>query len=301
MVKSPGQTEGARRLLVGSVVLLALFAVLPLSITGWTSFFAALPRALVIPASAPLTKLSSWIRSPAQHHEELPNNADVEKVINEQGTLIAQLRAENERLRKALEATNTIVTSSKSAENVRRVVAPVVGSFSLSPTSIIRVKAGANEGVTKGSVAIGDLSQVVGIVTDVDARTCTVQLLTSKETKNFKAAIMVTESEILECVLAPTSGGLLKGDIEWPSDPAKRERLVPQTGQYVRMETGGIWPRSANRFVVGIVESIEQSTSPTGVGRKAVVVRPTIDPLSRVGEVILLLEASPDAPKAGTP
>ena len=300
MVKSPGQTEGARRLLVGSVVLLTLFAILPLSITSWTRYLSALPRALVIPATAPLTKLSSWIRGPAHHRDELPNTQDVERTLSEQRTLIAQLRAENERLLKALEAMKVIVATGSSAANVRTVVAPVVGSFSMSPTSTIRVKAGSSEGVTKGSVAIGDLSQVIGIVTDVDARTCTVQLLTSKETKNFKAAIMVTETEILECVLAPTSGGLLKGDIEWPTDPAKRERLVPQAGQYVRMEPGGIWPNSATRLVVGIVESIEQSTSPTGVGRKAVVVRPTIDPLSRVGEVILRLEATPDA-KDGTP
>lgn len=291
MVKNPGQTDAARRLLIGCVGVLALLAVLPMSVTGWVSYLSAVPRALVAPASAQVMKLATWVGGPAVHREEVPNATDVQRALSEQRTMIAQLRAENDRLQRALRELGVIMKTTLGSTSIRTLVAPVIGSFSGSPGSILRVKAGSSDGVMKGAVAVGPLLQALGIVTDVDARTCTVQLITARETAKFKAAIMVTESETLACVLAPAAGGLLKGDIEWPADKETRERLVPQAGQYVRLDAAGVWPQSADKLVVGIVESIEQSTS--APGRKAVVVRPTIDPLNRVGEVILRLDAVP--------
>jgi cell shape-determining protein MreC len=298
MVKSLGQTDAARRLLTGCVVVLTLLAVMPLSVTGWVSYLSAVPRALVVPASSQVMKLATWIGGPTVHQQDFPNASDVQRTLAEQQTLIAQLRAENDRLQHALRELGGIMLVDPGTASIRTLIAPVIGSFSGSPGSVLRVKAGSSNGVTKGAVAVGPLRQIVGLVTDVETRTCTLRLLTSKETETFRAAIMINDAETLACVLSPAPGGVLKGDIEWPSDAATRERLVPMPGQYVRLEAGGIWPRAANMLIVGTVEAIEQSTS--APGRKAVVVRPTVDPLNRVGEVILMLEAAP-LPREGAP
>jgi rod shape-determining protein MreC len=295
MVKSLGQTDAARRLMIGCVGVLALLSLLPLSVTGWVSHLSALPRALVAPASSQLTKLATWMGGPTLHRPDMPSAEDVQRTLLEQQTMIAQLRSENARLERSLKELAAIVKVDASAAGVRSLVAPVIGTFSSSAGSVIRVKAGSSDGVTKNTVAVGPLLQVVGLVTEVEARTCTVQLLTAKETKLFHAAIMITDVDSLPCFLAPTAGGLLKGDVEWISDTATRERLLPQAGQYVRLKAGGPWPSTADMFIVGTVESVGQGIK--APGRKSVVVRPTIDPLSKVGEVILRLEPA----REGTP
>ena len=109
MVKSLGQTDAARRLLIGCVVVLGLFAVLPLSVTGWVSYLSGVPRALVVPASAQLTKLATWMGGPASRQGDMPRTGDVNRTLLEQQTLIAQLRAENERLQRSLREIGTIM------------------------------------------------------------------------------------------------------------------------------------------------------------------------------------------------
>ena len=288
MVKGYGQAGAGRRLLMGAVLVLLILGLAPVRYTGWVSWFATPPRLLVVPFSSQLTRLSSWIRSPSSHEADPIARQDAGLAQ----TQILQLQQENARLRALLE-TKGVLDRLDSTQAVCHVAASIVGSFGATPGGQLRAKAGASDGVTKGTIAVAPGMQLVGRVEDVDARTCAVVPITSKSSKRISGIIFLNEAGgQLACSLDAVGNGTLRGEIESRVDPKTSEVILPVPGQYVRLKAEPPWPRSANMLVVGYVESVEQSLR--GAGRKAVVVRPTLDPLDRVTEVLLRVEPSRD-------
>lgn len=269
---------------MGAVLVLLILGLAPLRFVGWVSWFSTVPRLIVVPFSSQLAKLSAWVRSPSSHEADPLARQDAGLAQ----TQILQLQQENARLRALLE-TKGVLDRLDSTQAVRHVAASVVGSFGATPGAQLRAKAGTADGVAKGALAVAPGMQVVGRVEDVDARTCAIVPITAKGAKHISGIIVLDEAGAqLACSLEAVGNGTLRGDIETRTDAKTSEPILPRPGQWVRLKAEPPWPRSANMLVVGYVESVEQSTR--GAGRKAVVVRPTIDPLDRVTEVLLRIE-----------
>jgi cell shape-determining protein MreC len=283
----------ARRLLPTTLVLLAVLTFTPIKYTAWAGWFGRLTQTIVAPISHTLAAVSRWL-APATLQA-----LDPEEIL----TLRQETEARKAQLNHALEENNRLHALIRELQRgnaldpnlaVHQMYAPVFGSASDLSSGLLSVRAGRQQGVNESTVAMAMGLQLLGRVTSVGELTCTVAPITSKASGPLIAKIVLDDFGAgLGCTLAAAGDGTLQGDVEDRRNPATTTAIEPSVGQEVRLNDPS-WPRSAQMLLIGKVEKVEPS--PKQPLRKVVTVRPIVENLDRVSEVMLrmtLADASP--------
>lgn len=301
MARPPAQTILARRLLFFFAALMALAAMAPVRYTMWLNDVRTVPTMLLAPLSRNLRLVTSWAR---------PAHADIAGLTPEeisalqeraaqQETRILQLQAEVERSKDLLVELGAL--SGLGSPDIKHVLARVIGTTSRASAGTIEIQAGSREGVTRDSIAVARGQQLVGRITNVGPRVSTVLPITAAKSEKIPAVVMLPDGSAAPCILEAQANGTLRGPILDPDPrPGVASRPLPEVGQLVRFNhVNSNWPRSANRLVIGEVAAIEPSLkSPM---RKDVIVRPRVEDLARVPEVIVRVETAPREGAEGKP
>lgn len=284
MTRPLTSTPFGRWLLPGTVALLVLLAILPVSWIRWMGGVGTLVRVLVAPIAQPLTSLGAAARragvgeiDPRDHEQVVEEAKHWRFLFQQQAMEIERLRVQVQDLQRGLAIDPDLP--------IRQIKVDVISRSADSVGRDLNIRGGHNKGVSVGAVAVASGTQLLGKVIDVADRISIVRPIT-RGGASLRARIMIDEPNVsyVVSVLSPTDDGRLRGDVEYGRDAAGTP-LEPEVGQSVRL-ADDTWPRSAQGLVVGIVERVENDES-TGL-RKVVLVRPTID-LESVAEVYLRL------------
>lgn len=280
-----------------AVIVLLLLAVPKIKYTSWVGWFGDKAQLLFAPIGHPVSLVVNWVRGPGRRPADNEQVAKLDGEVKRLRTLYLQAEAENERLRALLFQTE-IGKRVNPNLSVKQITAGVYSSASDVAGGVLRLRAGDSNGVLPSSIATADGIQLLGRVIDISDRTCAVVPITAKNAGLIKARIMLDETANgIMCGLAPVGNGTLRGDIiNEPNRPPVD--VGPIVGQDVRLDDRN-WPAAAQMLIVGRVETVENS--PSSPGRKRVIVRPTVDKMELMSEVILrITPAAPeDAPTGG--
>lgn len=277
-----------------TIVALFLLCFAPLRWTPWTSWFAAQVRVAIVPISHPLTIVLDTIvppriSNPGATEKELTLGRELARVRLERD----QLREENNRLSQLIDQFSRGAAITPDL-NVKQVTRPRISSLI---GDLLLIRTGRVDGLTQGTVVVTDAVQLLGRVSRVDGRTSTVLPITAKSAQPILATVLLNASgtERVSCLLHPIGDGTLRGDIARSTNEA-----IPQVkiGQEVRL-LDNQWPSSAQMLVVGRVERIERNADQPL--RQRIIVRPTIEDLRRVPEVILRIPITDELRGGGTP
>lgn len=285
----------ARRMLPVTFAVLGFTALfLPVTVLTCFNGFGRLTQTLVAPVSGPLHKVVGWLAPPGGGVRESSELHQLKQEAEEFHVQLLQALVENDRLR------DQIKDLQRGREldpdlTVQQITVPVIGSASDVAQGQLTLRAGSRQGVDLNTVATASGLQLVGRVVSTGSLTCTVAPITSRAAGTLRAVIMLDDSTNgLICTLAASSDGLLSGDVEDRRDPATGQPVQPTVGQEVRLSDPSHWPRSAQMLLIGRVEKVEPS--PKQPLRKVVTVRPSIDNLERVTEVVLRIVQDFDPP-----
>jgi hypothetical protein len=264
-----------------TIVLLFVMALAPIRWIEWTNWFSAQIRVVIAPITAPITMAVDAVIPDA-----LPEASERERAIaNERDryrTELLQIRQENERLSELIDqfSRGAAITPDLTVRQVRARRMSNIGDQLLIRTDRI-------EGLTQGTVVVVDAVQLLGRVSRVDKRTSTVRPITAKSARSIMGVVLLDDSGIrqVRCLLKPADGGVLVGEVArsvdgegWAVEPGMEVRLLDNQ-----------WPEHAQMLLIGIVERIEPKDSQPL--RQRIVVRPSVQDLRMVPEVILRLPA----------
>lgn len=294
MSRLPHQSTASRLLMPGVVIVLIVLSLAKLSWLRWVNSVANIPTAILTPGSAVVSTAAGWVLPAKRPVVTSERERALVEELEHWKTLYQREERNNEKLRKQmseLQRGNLINPES----NITQFVAPVVGMSSDLSSGLLRVRAGENIGVVQGTVAVTDGVQIVGRVTSVSGPTSLIQPITRKGGLKVSGRVMVDEPNNvgLKCLLNPI-GGRLRGAVEAP-DASIANTLKPEPGHTVRLDDDR-WPESAQRFVLGKVESVE--ADPANPLRTIITVVPTVE-VERVSEVTLRIAS--DSGKGATP
>ena len=264
-----------------TIVLLFVMAMAPIRWIEWTSWFSAQIRVVIAPITAPITMAVDAVIPDA-----LPEASERERAIaNERDryrTELLQIRQENERLSELIDqfSRGAAITPDLSVRQVRAQRMSNIGDQLLIRTDRIK-------GLTQGTVVVVDAVQLLGRVSRVDKRTSTVRPITAKSARSIMGVVLLDDSGIkqVRCLLKPADGGVLVGEVARSVDS---EGWAVEPGMEVRL-LDNQWPEHAQMLLIGIVERIEPKESQPL--RQRIVVRPSVQDLRMVPEVILRLPA----------
>lgn len=276
------------------VVLLIVLSLTKLSWLRWVNSVANIPTAILTPGSAVVSTAAGWLLPAKRPVVTSEREKALVEELEHWKTLYQREDRNNEKLRKQIaELQRGRLINPES--NITQFVAPVVGTSSDLSSGLLRVRAGENIGVVQGTVAVTDGVQIVGRVTSVSGPTSLIQPITRKGGLKVSGRVMVDEPNNvgLKCLLDPI-GGRLRGVVEAP-DASVASTLKPEPGHTVRLDDDR-WPESAQRFVLGKVESVE--TDPANPLRTIVTVVPTVS-VEFVSEVTLRIAS--DSSKGANP
>ncbi|CAG1005380.1 hypothetical protein PHYC_03225 [Phycisphaerales bacterium] len=267
-----------------TVVVAAILAVgVPARWQGWAAWIGDKVDLVVAPISGPALKVAHWLRG-----ARTPPDDDGLRVLEEENERIEQkyLATVQEvvRLRQMVKDLQHGIEMNPDVRP-RPLSAPVFGVTAGNPT-LIKVQAGEREGVGPSTVALAPGLQLIGRVIGAAERTCTVQIITGKGAQPVSAMIMLREGspDGLRCTLAATGDGTLRGPVEDRRDAGTGLAVQPAVGQVVRLDDA-TWPRIARMLLIGRIERVEEN--PDQPLRKIVTVRPAVDQMDRLSEVIL--------------
>lgn len=278
----PGQHTPSRLFFRLAVLCLLILAVPPIRFTWWARSFSSIADLVFAPVGHPVRWIASKARGPAASSDD-PAMARLRDEREQWHTMYLQSEAENDRLRNLI-AELKVTAAFNSHVPVRQVRAGVYSSASDVSGGVLKVRAGEREGVYPNSVAVVAGLQLLGRVTDVDSRSCSVTPITSKSSGEFRARVILDDNgNGPATLLMPVGDGTFRGDVEYQVD-ANNEPLEPVVGQIVRLSDDR-WPLHAQMLIVGVVDEVEPS--PNNPKRKRVTVRPTLDRMDQVSEVIL--------------
>lgn len=287
-----------------TLVVLAVFGLLPIKVTAWARHLGVVPDFLIAPISHPLTKLGGMFSSSGVGKDESEQLRAIKRERDVERLRADQAEEEVQRLAKLLEQFK-VMAELVQDQPPRQIPAPVYASPSDLGGKLLRVRAGSREGVIENSVAVATGLQLVGKVVEVSSRTCGVLPITSKGAGSLRAVVVIEKSgvggssgsgERLECVLDAVGNGTLRGPVTYRVDSGGVPIKV-QVGQIVRLHDDS-WARSAQYLTVGKVEAVDPS--PSSLQRQIITVRPTIERLEGVKEVILRVPIAPgDEAKEG--
>ena len=183
---------------------------------------------------------------------------------------------------------------------VKQINAPVIGFGADLTGGVLTVQAGRRENVNPKDVVTVRGINLMGRVTKVDERTCAVAPITMKGSRSLRGVIMLDDHKFgPHCQLDAVGNGLLAGRVMYETesgDVAAGESPNIQPGMDVLLDDGE-FPISSRMLVIGKVVSVEPS--PSSLIRLIVTVRPVVQDLGHVGEVIIRIpEHSTDASPA---
>ena len=283
----------ARRLLPATFVLLVVLTFMPLSVLVWLSGLGRMTQTIVAPISAPLLFLYSWLSPPPEGPRESEATRALQDERESMKVQLLQTLGENDRLRaqiKELQRGHALDPEG----SVQQITVSVLGGASDVIRGLLTVRAGTAQNVDLNTVATAVGLQLVGRVVAVGTRTSTVAPITTKAAGAMRAMIMIDDTaKGLVCTLAATGDGTLSGDVEDRRNPATGLPIEPAVGQDVRLNDPGRWPRSAQMLLIGRVEKVEPS--PKQPLRRVVTVRPTLENIERVSEVVLRISPEGDS------
>jgi len=285
----PAQSASARRALPITVVLLVVLMFLPPKLIGWVGWFGDLATVVLAPIAHPTRKFAGWI-DPARDHR--PNDESMEQLRQDRDTALYQAHAAQDQIRELERIIHELQQVEFSLHrNATPLFAPVIGGSSdLSSRNLI-IKRGSQHGVSPNTVAVVRAVQLVGMVTDVAPRTCTVRPITDRAAGRIEGLIVFDDDgNGLACSLSPTGVGTLRGDVGAVVGSRAVEPSEITIGMSVLLDDDA-WPLNAQMYVLGTVELIEDD--PDKGLRKIVTVRPTIE-IERVKEVTLQLVRDED-------
>jgi hypothetical protein len=282
MRRPNSKPAAARFAMPAAVVLLLALALLPARWLAWTGALASFEKVIVAPVSQPLGGVARWL-SPADDNPPPDSVAALEARASELLALLRRERARNRELRETVQQLQQGL-SLPSRVPIRQIVRPVIATQSDPSGGALTIRAGRDVGVTESTVATVRGTQLLGQVRSVSARTCDVLPITSRQHTAIEGAVVIEAGEdrsqplLLECLLLPAGEGLLRGEVEFD------DALEPAPGMQVLL-SDDLWPKSAQFLVIGEVERVE--TRPDQQLRLTIVVRPLVDDLRRVSEVVL--------------
>lgn len=266
-----------------SVLALAVTSVLPLRWLGWARWFSEQAYVVVAPIAQPITMAVDLV-VPARQIG--PEAGERERILRDELERVRVRLAQAEQRSRDLEALVDQISRGAALNpdvEVTQLARPRIGQVG----DLLLIRSGSAEGVHKGTVITAQSVQLVGRVTDADARTCRVLPINAKVGSNAQliGGVVILDEETgrrATCLLEPAGDGTLVGEVSPPEDGRVDEL---QVGQTVRLFDEQ-WPRHAQMLVIGDVERVEPSADQPL--RRRITVRPRVD-LRRVSEVIVRL------------
>lgn len=276
-----------------TIVALFVLSFTPAKWLGWTNWFTAQVNVAIVPITHPFTIVvdtivPTRISDPAASEREQAVIDELQRVQFE----LLQIRQENQRLSTLIDryARGAAITPEL---NVKQVTRPRIANLT---GDLLLVRTGSIEGLSQGTVVVADAVQLLGRVARIDGRTSTVLPITAASAQPIMAVVLLNEdgSRQARCLLKPVGDGTLRGDVARPS---LDENTNIRVGQEVRLQDSQ-WPTNAQMLLVGHIERVERNEKQPL--RPSIIVRPTVDDLRRVPEVILRIPITDEA-QGGTP
>jgi cell shape-determining protein MreC len=266
-----------------TLVALLLLALLPTRVTSWLGALRQPANFVVLPIAHPLLLLTRSMQENVMDDDPDPRIEAIRIERDDLAARLAQARTridELERLVQDLQGGLAVAPE----ESIRAFEAPIVGVSPNPDGGLLRVGAGAREGVVAGeSVAVARGVHLIGRVQGVESRTCFVTTLSNQDLGWIFASVMVEDPDRgWRCQLRPIGQGRLQGEVV-------SDATGIAVGQTVRLQDNA-WPASAQMLVLGRVSEVEQRQN----GRIVITVQTEVDP-SRLTEVVLRAPAPADA------
>lgn len=276
-----------------TIVLLFVLSIFPVRWLGWTDWFAAQVRVAIVPITHPLTIaidaiVPTRISNPEASARERMIGSELERVRLE----LLQTRQENARLSQLIEQYSRGAAITPEL-NVKQVTRPRVGNLS---GDLLLIRNGTAE-VVQGTVVVADAVQLIGRVSRVDGKTSIVLPITAPGAQPLMGTVLLSDDgqQQARCFLKPTGDGTLRGEVAHPSTSGT---LSIQVGQEVRLQDSQ-WPTSAQMLLIGLIERVENN--PDQPLRPRIIVRPQIEDLRRIPEVIFRIPITDDSGDGGHP
>jgi cell shape-determining protein MreC len=269
-----------------------LCSLAPLRWLGWAEWFSEQVTLVVAPISHPIKSGVDLVFP--QPTAALENASEREQI------LAAELERVRVRLlqaeQRSIELEGLVEQLSRGAllhpdVEVTQLPRPIFGEVG----DLLQLRAGSIDGVHRFAVVTTQSVQIVGRVSDVDARTARVLPITAKSAPKLSGVVILDDEtgRRAACLLEPAGNGTLVGDVSPPEDGRADEIQVGQTVRLLDEQ----WPRHAQMLVIGDIERVEPSVDQPL--RRRITVKPRTN-LRRVSEVIVRLPAQPGTPAGGT-
>ncbi len=277
-----------------TIVVLFALAFTPAKWLGWTDWFAAQVKVAIVPITHPLTItidtiVPTRISDPEASERERAISAELARMELQ----LYQTRQENERLSNLIDqyARGAAITPEL---NVKQVTRPRIANLA---GDVLLIRTGNVDGLSQGTVVVADAVQLLGRVSRVDGRTANVLPITAPSAQPIMATVLLNNdgSRQARCFLKPVGDGTLRGEV---ARPALDENMSIEVGQEVRLHDSQ-WPTSAQMLLVGLIERVERNESQPL--RPRIIVRPTVEDLRRVPEVILRIPITEENNTGGEP
>lgn len=277
-----------------TIVVLFVLSLFPVRWLGWTDWFAAQVNVAIVPITHPLTIaidtiVPTRISNPEASERERAIGAELERMKLQ----LYQIRTENQRLSTLIDQYSRGAAITPEL-NVKQVTRPRVGNLS---GDLLLIRTGSVDGLVQGTVVVADAVQLIGRVSRVDGKTSIVLPITAPGAQPIMGTVLLSEDGVQQarCFLRPTGDGTLRGEV---ARPALNENLRIQIGQEVRLQDSQ-WPTSSQMLQVGLIERVENN--PDQPLRPRIIVRPQIEDLRRIPEVILRIPITDDGSTGGRP
>lgn len=276
-----------------TIVVLFVLSFFPVRWLVWTDWFAAQINVAIVPITHPLTIaidtiVPARISNPEASERERAIGAELERMKLQ----LYQVRAENERLNGLIDQYSRGAAITPEL-NVKQVTRPRVGNLA---GDLLLIRTGTAE-VMQGTVVVADAVQLIGRVSRVDGKTSIVLPITAPGAQPIMGTVLLSEDGLQQarCFLKPTGDGTLRGEV---ARPALNEDLSIRVGQEVRLQDSQ-WPTSSQMLLIGLIERVENN--PEQPLRPRIIVRPQIDDLRRISDVIFRIPISDDSGTGSRP
>lgn len=266
------------------VLLCVLSLAVPARFHRWADWLQDKVSILAAPISQPLVLASAWLRGSGTSMTDEAQLAYEEKIAFLEAELLRQ-RQEHARLTQVIRDLQSGLEMVRD-QPVRVLQAGVFGYGTEARSPVLRVQAGAAQGVSPQSFAIAPGLQIVGRAFAIADRTCTVKPITARGAETIAGMVIIAEGnpDGLRCTLSPSGEGTLRGPVEDRREPTTSAAIEPVVGQTVRLDDP-TWPKAARMLVLGRIDRVEPS--PDQPLRKIITVRPVVAGLDRLSEVVL--------------
>ena len=277
-----------------AIIVLFVLSLSPISWVRWTNWFSAQAQVAISPIAHPITIAINTVIPPGISD---PDATLRERALGDElsrvRTNLLQIQEENSRLTTLVDqlSRGSQITPNLDVRQVHRPrISNLVGDH-------ILIRTGHIEGLSRGSVVAVDAVQLLGKVTRVDSKTCTVLPITADSSGQIQAVVLLddTGTDRAICLLTPMGDGTLRGEV---AGSAGNTNFALTVGQEVRL-LDSQWPRHAQMLLIGTIQRIERNEAQPL--RQRIIVKPSVKDLRRVPEVIFRLPSLENTNNGGTP